>query len=983
MAYYLQFDGVDDYVSIPDPNRLDSTWELEIVFADISGRNSGTYSLLKYSGNTGTVLNVQDGGGLSNPSLNITYRVDYNYVSFGAVLTGQQRDIGDGIINKLNIIYDGTTYHASINGNTPTSVTQANEGFRIFDYLGDASVRSTFYSLKYWSDNTRTTLVHEYDPAATNGTGLVLTDTVGTNNGTLVNFPVDNSQWQSIYVDTTRYAFNLPNTRSYADAVGLFQDASLQGFEFLDVTLRFNPFSQKQYTEILEFHNLKVRINNVGEVRVQRVINTGSTSEIAGTFGDEIITLRVVCDYDPTDLNRHRTSIYVNDVFITSSLNSNSGVRKGSYTGDLDPRGYIGASADTRSEFNYTGLLYYFVGEGTYVDGTTESFAYTAPSDGIGSELINEVDANKNASLINFTLDGTQWVYYGGLTVPTANAGTDQSVSQGSTVTLDATGSTDSDGSIASYAWTQLSGTPVTLVNDTSAQATFTAPSFATGLTFQVTVTDDVGSYASDIVAVNTMGAAGNYYLFFDGNNDAVQPSPPIPLIGHFRVEMDLELQSRGDQKLLDSAGTARRFDINVRTNGALDARNYCHFEIEGVPVTSLPLDVRTVLTIIRDSSDSDQSDREIGNIGQRYSNTAQARMKLYGLSVDDSTGAALANLNPSESLGVGSTLPDVIGIYDGALINFPTDNSQWVFYGSVAIEFSALVGLELINLATFSKVTDLNAPIQVDLDLDSILSKEVSFSTLNELNTDSSCTFGKITNLSTLNELNTDFSSTFGKVTNLSTLNELTTDFSSALGKITNLSTLNELNTDFSNSFEKVANLTTLNEINTDFNNSFEKVSNFISLLELTTDFSNSLGKSTNLISLNELTTDFNNSFEKVTNLISLLELTNDFSTSFEKVANLTTLNELSLELNSTVEKIGSLLSIILTGIPDSTYNAIFLDMTDATPILLDNQDIAFASGLSTATFTDVLPGREIVTTILGSDPTITTGGADYGTTT
>tara|TARA_R100000789_G_scaffold31708_1_gene35115 strand:- start:735 stop:1841 length:1107 start_codon:yes stop_codon:yes gene_type:complete len=34
-----------------------------------------------------------------------------------------------------------------------------------------------------------------YDPSAANGTGLILTDTVGTNDGSLINFPTDDSQW--------------------------------------------------------------------------------------------------------------------------------------------------------------------------------------------------------------------------------------------------------------------------------------------------------------------------------------------------------------------------------------------------------------------------------------------------------------------------------------------------------------------------------------------------------------------------------------------------------------------------------------------------------------------------------------------------------------------------------------------------------------------------------------------------------------------
>ena len=46
---------------------------------------------------------------------------------------------------------------------------------------------------------------------------------------------------------------------------------------------------------------------------------------------------------------------------------------------------------------------------------------------------------------------------------PTANAGPDQTADEGTAVTLDGSGSTDSDGTIATYTWTQTAGTGVTL----------------------------------------------------------------------------------------------------------------------------------------------------------------------------------------------------------------------------------------------------------------------------------------------------------------------------------------------------------------------------------------------------------------------------------------------------------------------------------------------------------------------------------------
>jgi len=40
-------------------------------------------------------------------------------------------------------------------------------------------------------------VVSSYDPSASSGTGSTLTDTVGSNNGTLTGFPTDDSQWVS------------------------------------------------------------------------------------------------------------------------------------------------------------------------------------------------------------------------------------------------------------------------------------------------------------------------------------------------------------------------------------------------------------------------------------------------------------------------------------------------------------------------------------------------------------------------------------------------------------------------------------------------------------------------------------------------------------------------------------------------------------------------------------------------------------------
>ena len=84
---------------------------------------------------------------------------------------------------------------------------------------------------------------------------------------------------------------------------------------------------------------------------------------------------------------------------------------------------------------------------------------------------------------------------------PTANAGADQSVIAGDTVNLDATASTDSDGIIIDYYWRETSSYGISIANNNSAQASFTAPAPISDddntITIELTVTDDHSATAT------------------------------------------------------------------------------------------------------------------------------------------------------------------------------------------------------------------------------------------------------------------------------------------------------------------------------------------------------------------------------------------------------------------------------------------------------------------------------------------------------
>jgi len=91
---------------------------------------------------------------------------------------------------------------------------------------------------------------------------------------------------------------------------------------------------------------------------------------------------------------------------------------------------------------------------------------------------------------------------------PTADAGVDQTVSEGSTVILDGTNSADPDDGITAFEWNQTDGPSMVLSTTSAAQPTFIAPdveSAGATLVFQLTVTDGVGLQSADTCVVNVV----------------------------------------------------------------------------------------------------------------------------------------------------------------------------------------------------------------------------------------------------------------------------------------------------------------------------------------------------------------------------------------------------------------------------------------------------------------------------------------------
>ncbi|MCJ8272383.1 MAG: FG-GAP-like repeat-containing protein, partial [Psychrosphaera sp.] len=97
---------------------------------------------------------------------------------------------------------------------------------------------------------------------------------------------------------------------------------------------------------------------------------------------------------------------------------------------------------------------------------------------------------------------------------PVVNAGSDKSVAGNSLVQLDGS-SSDSDGTINAYLWTQVDGISMSLSDATIVNPTFTAPAAVNGglrMTFQLQVTDERDVVVKDTVTITVSDYPSNPY---------------------------------------------------------------------------------------------------------------------------------------------------------------------------------------------------------------------------------------------------------------------------------------------------------------------------------------------------------------------------------------------------------------------------------------------------------------------------------------
>ena len=230
MAYYLEFDGVDDHVTTSGFSAIPSTFDLECDFESVSmsrqalihGEGGGHIEWQRASNSITGIANINSGWRTLTAS---------GYTSIGRY--------------KVRLIYDGTLFSLSVDGDIKDSLAISGAiGLHEPYVIGKHAIANRYplYGNLYNARITTNYAAADYDPSASGGTGSILPDTVGGNNGTLVNFPTDNSQWVFYSAPsagvTASSAFTLPKlTLSASGSATLPQPSASGAFSFQPISI--------------------------------------------------------------------------------------------------------------------------------------------------------------------------------------------------------------------------------------------------------------------------------------------------------------------------------------------------------------------------------------------------------------------------------------------------------------------------------------------------------------------------------------------------------------------------------------------------------------------------------------------------------------------------------------------------------------------------------------------------------------------------
>ncbi len=260
---------------------------------------------------------------------------------------------------------------------------------------------------------------------------------------------------------------------------------------------------------------------------------------------------------------------------------------------------------------------------------------------------------------------------------PVADAGPNQTVREGTLVTLDGSNSRDPDDGISTYAWTQVRGPRVKLSNPSAANPTFTAPDMeddGAALIFRLTVTDTAGLSDTDTTIVNiSLVVSGNLSPMADaGGDQRVIPGDTVTLDGSDSSDPDDGIstyawtQMSGPSVTLSDPSAANPtfvapavgpegatliFQLTVTDHGGLKATDTCAIQVGVTATANEPPEaeagedqsVTPGDTVTLDGSDSSDPEgviaayawRQLGGPSVRLSNPSAAETSFIAPDVD------------------------------------------------------------------------------------------------------------------------------------------------------------------------------------------------------------------------------------------------------------------------------------------------------------------------------------------------------------
>ncbi len=224
-----------------------------------------------------------------------------------------------------------------------------------------------------------------------------------------------------------------------------------------------------------------------------------------------------------------------------------------------------------------------------------DAFTYKI-NDGMDSSPIATVTINVNAR-------------------PIANAGFDRTVTQGDSVTLSGSGSSDQEGPIKTYEWSQDASDPdqVTLNSANTETPSFTAPIFITGdpdkvLNFDLYVTDqeDFRSLVDSVKVTVTEECVTNKPIATTGVDRHVESGTEVTLYGFGLADQSCAGENFADEKIWTQLDITTDTDVNLDNSDPYSNPSFI------APTVSATTVLRFQLMINDQVSSSPPSDPEV-----------------------------------------------------------------------------------------------------------------------------------------------------------------------------------------------------------------------------------------------------------------------------------------------------------------------------------------------------------------------------------